>query len=60
MIGRAIVGAAALAATAAGAQAPAERGQPISPQLPFPFHRMPTARDLDALVALIRAIPPLE
>jgi mono/diheme cytochrome c family protein len=35
------------------------RGQPISPQMPFPFYQILTARDLDAVVAYLRTIPPV-
>src|SRR5262245_1518093 len=34
-------------------------GRPISPQMPFPFYKILTPRDLDALVAYLRSIPPV-
>src|SRR5262245_3547529 len=34
-------------------------GRPISPQMPFPFYKILTPRDLDALAAYLRSIPPV-
>jgi mono/diheme cytochrome c family protein len=34
-------------------------GVPLSPQMPFPFYKILTARDLDALVAYMRTIAPV-
>jgi mono/diheme cytochrome c family protein len=34
-------------------------GRPIAPQMPFPFYRILTARDLDAIVAFLRSVPPV-
>jgi len=34
-------------------------GRPISPQMPFPFYKILTARDLDAIVAYLRTITPI-
>ena len=33
------------------------QGRPIAPQMPFPFYRILTARDLDAIVAYLRSVP---
>ena len=35
-------------------------GRPIAPQMPFPFYRVLTARDLDAIVAYLRSVPPVK
>jgi len=34
-------------------------GRPLSPQMPFPFYQVLTARDLDAVVAYLRSLPPV-
>ena len=34
-------------------------GRPIAPQMPFPFYKILTERDLDAIVAYLRSIPPV-
>jgi len=34
-------------------------GRPISPQMPFPFYKILTARDLDAIVAYLRTLAPV-
>jgi mono/diheme cytochrome c family protein len=34
-------------------------GRPISPQMPFAFYKILTARDLDAIVAYLRTLPPV-
>lgn len=34
-------------------------GRPIAPQMPFAFYRILTPRDLDALVAFMRSLPPV-
>lgn len=34
-------------------------GRPISPQMPFPFYKILTARDLDAIVAYLRTLTPI-
>jgi mono/diheme cytochrome c family protein len=32
-------------------------GMPLAPQMPFPFYKIMTARDLDAVVAYLRSVP---
>jgi mono/diheme cytochrome c family protein len=34
-------------------------GRPIAPQMPFPFYQILTERDLDAIVAYLRSMPPV-
>lgn len=34
-------------------------GTPLSPQMPFPFYKILTARDLDAVVAYLRSVAPV-
>jgi mono/diheme cytochrome c family protein len=34
-------------------------GRPISPQMPFPFYKILTPRDLDAVVAYLRTVAPV-
>jgi mono/diheme cytochrome c family protein len=34
-------------------------GRPISPQMPFPFYKILTPRDLDAIVAYLRSVAPV-
>lgn len=34
-------------------------GRPMAQQMPFPFYKILTPRDLDAIVAYLRSIPPL-
>ena len=34
-------------------------GRPISPQMPFPFYKILTQRDLDAIVAYLRSVAPV-
>lgn len=34
-------------------------GRPISPQMPFPFYQILTARDLDAIVAYMKTVAPV-
>jgi mono/diheme cytochrome c family protein len=34
-------------------------GRPIAPQMPFPFYKILTERDLDAIVAYLRSVPPV-
>ena len=34
-------------------------GTPISPQMPFPFYKILTPRDLDAIVAFLRSVAPV-
>ncbi len=34
-------------------------GKPISPQMPFPFYKILTPRDLDAVVAYLRSVAPV-
>jgi mono/diheme cytochrome c family protein len=35
-------------------------GRPLAQQMPFPFYKILTARDLDAIVAYLRTIPPVK
>jgi hypothetical protein len=32
-------------------------GMPLAPQMPFPFYKIMTASDLDAVVAYLRSVP---
>jgi mono/diheme cytochrome c family protein len=34
-------------------------GRPIAPQMPFPFYKILTPGDLDAIVAYLRSVPPV-
>jgi mono/diheme cytochrome c family protein len=34
-------------------------GRPMSPQMPFPFYKILTPRDLEAIVAYLRTVPPV-
>ena len=34
-------------------------GRPIAPQMPYPFYKILTPRDLDAIVAYLRSVPPV-
>jgi len=34
-------------------------GRPLAPQMPFPFYKILTAGDLDAIVAYLRSVPPV-
>jgi cytochrome c553 len=34
-------------------------GRPIAPQMPFAFYKILTVRDLDAIVAYLRSVPPV-